>query len=127
MTTPATIGPCPGCPARPGNGQCAAQPGTPPEPDVAAWIASASLAQVTAAYRTVSALFAYRDLLSASLLVGLRELSDRLSERLCPYSTRELDAARDRLNRDFPDYDHWYIRSGTAVTWCDRRKNKPTA
>jgi len=74
---------------------------------VAAWIASASLAQVTAAQRTVSALFAYRDLLSASLLAGLRELSDRLSERMSPYSTKELDAALDRLNRDFPDYEHW--------------------
>lgn len=41
---------------------------------------------------------------------------------LYPYATKELDAHKKMLDERFPHYEHWYIRCGSIVTWCDRRK-----
>lgn len=102
------------------TGQGTPDPGTPPAPDP---VASLTTSQAQTAYRAVSGLLAtHRDLLPSSLKAELGDLYDRLSERLCPYTTADLDARKNKLNEQFPDYEHWYIRSGTAVIWCDRKK-----
>jgi hypothetical protein len=63
-----------------------------------------------------------RDLgmLTGSLEAGLRELRDQLTDILCPYPVEELDRHVKALDEKFPDWEHWYIRCGTTVTWCDR-------
>jgi len=69
----------------------------------------------------------HRDLLPPPLLASLREFNARLSERLCPYPAERLDARIKELDDQFPGYEHWYVRCGTTITWCDRRKDKPPA
>ena len=69
----------------------------------------------------------HHDLLPPPLFTSLRELNARLSERLCPYPAEQLDARIKELDKQFPDYEHWYIRCGTTVTWCDQKKNTPSA
>lgn len=103
-------------------------PAAPPAPDPPCPVSSLTTSQAQTAYRAVSGLLVnHRDLLSPLLQAELGDLYDRLSECLCPYTTRKLDARKDKLNEQFPDYEHWYIRSGTAVIWCDRKRDKPSA
>ena len=64
------------------------------------------------------------EMLPGPLEAELRELRDQLTDKLCPYPIEQLEAEKKQLNERFPDYDHWYIRCGTIVTWCDRRKLK---
>jgi hypothetical protein len=78
--------------------------------------------QVQATFRAVNELLKYRDVLPESLASDLRELGHQLSETLCPYTTEKLDAHKRKLDERFPEYEHWYIRWGTCVTWCDRLK-----
>lgn len=60
--------------------------------------------------------------LGGSLEGGLRELRGDLTEVLCPYTVEQLDAHKKVLDERYPQYEHWYIRCGSTVTWCDRRK-----
>jgi hypothetical protein len=62
------------------------------------------------------------DMLPGPLEAGLRQLRDQLTDKLCPYPIEQLEAEKKQLNERFPRYDHWYIRCGSTVTWCDRRK-----
>src|SRR5262245_65098478 len=79
--------------------------------------------KLKAAHRAVDELLhEHRDLLADPLATELRKLHDQLSEKLCPYPARELDARVKVLNEQSPDYEVWYVRCGTTVTWCDRRR-----
>lgn len=78
--------------------------------------------RVKAAFRAVHDLLKYRDMLTEPLEANLRELRGQLSEILCPYTTQQLDEHKKELDEKFPEYEHWYIRCGETVTWCDRRK-----
>ena len=78
-----------------------------------------------AAIRAVSDLLQHRSALPSPLEASLSQLQRQLTELLCPYSTRELDAHKKMLDERYPDYEHWYIRCGTIVTWCDRRRGCP--
>jgi hypothetical protein len=75
-----------------------------------------------AAFRAINDLLKHGDTLPETLEAGLREVGHQLSETLCPYTTELLDEHKRKLDKDFPDYEHWYIRWGETVTWCDRRK-----
>ena len=78
--------------------------------------------KVKATFRAVNELLKHHDMLTETLESGLRELRSELSEILCLYTTKELDAHKRKLDEQFPEWEHWYIRCGEAVTWCDRRK-----
>jgi hypothetical protein len=73
-------------------------------------------------FLAVNDLLQYREMLPESLEASLHELGREVSARLCPYPAEQLEMEREKLNQKFPDYEHWYIRWGETVTWCDRRK-----
>lgn len=100
------------------------RPGASTRPvDQAPSIASLSRNEIQSAFHAVNDLLQHQSVLADSLKASLRELRSQLSERLCPYSTEQLDAHKKLLDERFPDYEHWYLRCGTTVTWCDRRKS----
>ena len=81
--------------------------------------------KVKATFRAVNELLKHHDMLTETLESGLRELRSELSEILCLYTTKELDEHKRKLDERFPEWEHWYIRCGEVVTWCDRRKPTP--
>lgn len=64
-----------------------------------------------------------RDMLAGALETGLRELRSQLTDILCPHSVEELDQRVKELDEKFPEWEHWYHRCGTTVTWCDRPRS----
>ena len=75
-----------------------------------------------AAFVATRELQGQKDMLTFWLTAGHKHLTDQLTEKLCPYSTGQLDAHKKQLDERFPEYEHRYIRCGATVTWCDRRK-----
>jgi hypothetical protein len=74
-------------------------------------------------FRLVNALYQdHRDVLNDAETGTLRGLRERLTDILCPYPVAVLEEDRKKLDERFPDREHWYIRCGKTVTWCDRRK-----
>jgi hypothetical protein len=64
----------------------------------------------------------HRDVLTESETALLRGLRDRLTDIVSPYPVALLEEEKRKLDERFPDREHWYIRCGKTVTWCDRRK-----
>jgi hypothetical protein len=86
-----------------------------------------SSGQAQAAFRAINDLLQHPDLLPAPLAAGLAQLRHHLSEQLCRYGTEELEAAKRKLDERFPAFEHYYIRCGATVTWCDRpRQQQPS-
>jgi hypothetical protein len=99
-----------------------AESGLPGEAPGAPSITSLRTDEVKSGFQAINGLLQHDEILTDSLRASLRELRSLLSERLCPYTTEQLDAHKKSLDERFPDYEHWYIRCGTTVTWCDRRR-----
>ncbi|HEX6522688.1 MAG TPA: hypothetical protein VF070_22180 [Streptosporangiaceae bacterium] len=75
-------------------------------------------------FRLANALYQdHRDVLDDAETEVLRGLRTRLTDILSPYPVALLDAEARDLNEKFPDREHYYIRCGKSVTWCDRPKN----
>ena len=75
-------------------------------------------------FRLANALYQeHRDALNETEADALRGLRVRLTYILNPYPVAVLDEQKKELDRKFPDREHWYIRCGKTVTWCDRRKD----
>jgi hypothetical protein len=76
-----------------------------------------------AAFRAVSGLLnEHRGMLPDSLADSLTEFQRQLTDQISPCRIEELDARKKKLDEQFPGYEHWHIRCGVTVTWCDRRK-----
>ncbi|HEX6525065.1 MAG TPA: hypothetical protein VF070_34435 [Streptosporangiaceae bacterium] len=74
-------------------------------------------------FRLVNALYQeHGDALTEAEAVAVRGLRDRMTDILCPYPVAVLEEDRKKLDAKFPDREHWYVRCGKTVTWCDRRK-----
>ena len=77
-------------------------------------------------FRLVNALYQeHGDTLTEAEAAAVRGLRDRMTDILCPYPVAVLEEDRKKLDAKFPDREHWYVRCGKTVTWCDRRKLSP--
>lgn len=84
-----------------------------------------SASRAEAVFRLVNALYQdYGDVLSHSEADALRGLRSRLTDILCPFPVTQLDEETRQLNERFPDREHFYVRCGKTVTWCDRPRER---
>jgi len=68
-----------------------------------------------------------RDVLTEPETAALRGIRERMTDILCPYPVAVLEEDRKKLDERFPDREHWYIRCGKTVTWCDRPREPADA
>lgn len=62
-------------------------------------------------------------MLTRPLETELAKPLGQLTDVLCPYSAEELDRHVKKLDEKFPEWEHWYTRCGTTVTWHDRPRS----
>jgi hypothetical protein len=65
------------------------------------------------------------DVLTGEELTALAGLRDRLTNILNPFTVEQLDKQAAELNAKYPEWEHFYNRSGTIVTWYDRYRDAP--
>lgn len=63
------------------------------------------------------------ELLTGPVETALKELLDRVTDFVNPYSTEELDKRVKELDEKFPDWIHGYTRAGRSVIWHDRPRS----
>ena len=87
-----------------------------------------SISRAEEVFRLANALYQdQREMLTEPETVALRGIRDRMTDVLCPYPVAVLEEDRKKLDERFPDREHWYIRCGKTVTWCDRPKEPADA
>lgn len=77
-------------------------------------------------FRAVNGLYNmlnHRGVMIESLEAGLKEMRSLLTGIICPYSVEQLDLTVKKQDEQFPDWEHWYFRSGTGVTWHGNPKS----
>jgi hypothetical protein len=63
------------------------------------------------------------DVVTDGELAALRELRLLLTDLINPYSVEQLDKRIAELDARFPDWEHFYHRVGTTVTWHSRPRS----
>lgn len=87
-----------------------------------------SISRAEEVFRLANTLYQdQRDVLTGPESDALRGIRDRMTDVLCPYPVAVLEEDRKKLDERFPDREHWYIRCGKTVTWCDRPKEMAEA
>lgn len=84
-----------------------------------------STSRAETVFRLANALYQdHGEVLSEEEIDALRGLRARLTDILCPFPVALLDDEVRELDAKFPDREHWYIRCGKTVTWCDRPRSE---
>jgi hypothetical protein len=79
--------------------------------------------QAEIVFRKASDWYQGGNVLTGEEQAALADLRARLTDFINPYPVEELDKKVAELDAKFPDWEHWYRRAGTNITWMSRPRS----